>query len=106
MGIWPEGATNRNYKEPDFLFIPDRESSNRLPHFALRAPPYSHSYRVRSVVITNGQAALTQVAGEERLAKLLQRRVSHVRVTGFFVLGEFVVGVECDAPWAGEVVGL
>jgi hypothetical protein len=100
MGIWPEGATNRNYKEPDFLFIPDRESSNRLPHFALREPPYSHSYRVRSVVITNGQAALRQVAGEERLAKLLQRRVNHVRVTGFFVLGEFVVGVECDAPWA------
>ena len=42
MGIWPEGATNRNYKEPDYVFVPDKESSNRLPHFALREAPYAH----------------------------------------------------------------
>jgi hypothetical protein len=100
MGLWPEGATNRNYREPDFLFVPDRESSALLPHFVLREPPYFNTYRVRSVTVTNGLDALNEAAGTERVAKLLQRRVNHVRVTGHFVLEEFVVGVECDAPWA------
>ncbi|WP_200379964.1 hypothetical protein [Rubrivivax gelatinosus] len=100
MGVWPEGATNRNYKEPDFLFVPDQESSSLLPHFVLREPPYIKSYRVRSVTVTNGLEALNEAAGAEKVAKLLQRRVNHVRVTGHFVLVDFVVGVECDAPWA------
>jgi hypothetical protein len=100
MGIWPEGATNKNYTEPDYLFVPDKESSNRLPHFALREPPHAHDYKVNWVTITNGRDALKQAAGSERVARLLQRRVNHVRVTGAFVIGEFVVGVECDAPWA------
>lgn len=100
MGVWPEGATNRKYKEPDFLFVPDKESSALLPHFVLRDPPYFNSYRVRSVAVTNGLEALSEAAGTDRVAKLLQRRVNHVRVTGHFVLDEFIVGVECDAPWA------
>ncbi|HET9821641.1 MAG TPA: hypothetical protein VFQ16_07430 [Burkholderiaceae bacterium] len=100
MGVWPEGATNRNYKEPDFLFVPDRKSADQLPHFVLRAPPYFNSYRVRSVTVTNGLEALKDAAGNDRVLKLLQRRVNHVRVTGYFVIENFVVGVECDAPWA------
>lgn len=100
LGVWPEGATNRNYKEPDFLFVPDKESSALLPHFVLREPQYFNSYHVRSVTVTNGLEALNEAAGAEKVAKLLQRRVNHVRVTGHFVLEEFVVGVECDAPWA------
>jgi hypothetical protein len=100
MGFWPGGATNRKHNEPDYLFIPDKQTSNRLPHFALREAPYAHDYKVRWVTVTNGQAALKQAAGSDRVAKLLQRRVNHVRITGFFVIGEFVVGVECDAPWA------
>ena len=100
LGVWPEGATNRNYKEPDFLFVPDKDSSALLPHFVLRDPPYFNSYRVRSVTVTNGLDALNEAAGAERVAKLLQRRVNHVRVTGHFVLEDFIVGVECDAPWA------
>ena len=100
MGVWPEGATNRNYKEPDFLFVPDKETSAALPHFVLREPPYFNSYRVRSVTVTNGLEALKEVAGTEKVTKLLQRRVNHVRVTGHFVLEDFVVGVECDAPWS------
>jgi hypothetical protein len=100
MGIWPEGATNGNYKEPDFLFVPDKESSAQLPHFVLREPPYFNSYPVRSVTVMNGLEALKEAAGAESVARLLQRRVNHVRVTGYFVLEDFVVGVECDAPWA------
>jgi hypothetical protein len=100
MGVWPEGATNRNYREPDFLFVPDKESSALLPHFVLREPPYFNSYRVRSVTVTNGLEALKEAAGAEKVAKLLQRRVNHVRVTEHFVLKDFIVGVECDAPWA------
>jgi hypothetical protein len=100
MGVWPEGATNRNYKEPDFLFLPNKETSALLPHFVLRQPPYFNSYRVRSITVTNGLGALNEAAGAEKVAKLLQRRVNHVRVTGHFVLEEFIVGVECDAPWA------
>ena len=100
MGVWPEGATNRNYKVPDYLFVPDMESSAQLPHFVLREPPYFNSYRVTSVTVTNGLEALKEAAGADHVVRLLQRRINHVRVTGYFIIEDFVVGVECDAPWA------
>ncbi len=100
MGWWPGGAMNKNYKEPDYVLIPDKESKARLPHFLLRDPPYRHRYIVRDISVTNGSEALREAAGMEGLKRLLERRVNHVRVTGKFRLSEYVVGIECDAPWA------
>ena len=65
MGVWPEGATNKNYKEPDYLFVPDKGTAAQLPHFVLRDPPYFNSCRVRSVTVTNGLEALKHSAGND-----------------------------------------
>jgi hypothetical protein len=104
MGWWPGGATNTNYKEPEYLLIPDNESKARLPHFLLNDPPYSHSYNIRDITVTNGPAALREAVGSDSLKRLLERRVNHIRVTGKFSLSKYVVGVECDAPWARATV--
>lgn len=104
VGHWPEGATNMNYKEPEFVLVPDPESVATLPYFFLRKPPYFNRYKVRSIELLNGPGALRIAAGDERVRKLLERRVNHVRVSGHFLIEQYVVGVECDAPWAKGVL--
>lgn len=91
---------NMAYKEPDYLLVPDRGSIDQLPYFMLSEPPYFNQYKVRSIELLNGVEALRIAAGEERVRRLLQRRVNHVRVNGRFLIDQYVVGVECDAPWA------
>jgi hypothetical protein len=104
IGRWPDGATNKNYKEPDYLLIPDRKSIAMLPHFVLREPPYFNRYSVRSITLLNGPHALRESVGEEQSRRLHERRVNHVRATGRFLIEQYVVGVECDAPWAKAVL--
>lgn len=106
IGRWPgpDGATNMNYKEPDFVLVPDSESIVRLPYFFLREPRYFHRYEVRSIEMLNGASALRMAAGDEPVRKLLERRVNHVRISGRFLIEQYVVGVECDAPWARAVL--
>ena len=93
-----------NDKEPDFLLMPDRDSIAQLPYFVLREPPYFNQYKVRSIILVNGSDALRIAAGDEQLRKLLERRVNHVRTTGKFLIEQYVVGVECDAPWARAIL--
>lgn len=100
MGYWPEGATNKNYKEPEYILIPNASSKAKLPHYALKEGKFKHSYVVRHIDVQNGPAALTKAAGAEQVQRLLERRVNHVRVVGTFAIEHYVVGVECDSPWA------
>ena len=104
IGRWPEGATNVNHKEPDYLLVPDRDSVAKLPYFVLREPPYFNQYKVRSIDLVNGVDALRLAVGESQVRRLLERRVNHVRATGRFLIEQYVVGVECDAPWARAVL--
>ncbi|MDP3701619.1 MAG: hypothetical protein Q8R72_12020 [Hylemonella sp.] len=104
VGRWPAGATNLNYKEPDYLLVPDQDAAAQLPYFVLREPPYFNQYKVRSIELINGAKALRIAAGEERTRRLLERRVNHVRVSGRFLIEQYVVGVECDAPWAKAIL--
>lgn len=104
VGRWPGGATNMNYKEPDLVLVPDSESAAQLPYFFLRDPKYSHRYKVRSIELVNGLDALRIASGDESVRRLLERRVNHVRVSGRFLIEQYMVGVECDAPWARAVL--
>ena len=97
---WPLGAANRKYASPDYSLIPDRDSISRLPYFYLREPPYFNRYRVRDIEIENGAEALRIVASEQRARKLLDRKEDRVEVVGYFLISDYSVGVECDAPWA------
>jgi len=104
IGRWPDGATNRHYKDPEFVLVPDPESVEKLPYFLLRQPPYFHRYKVRYVELMNGPAALRIAAGDAPVRRLLQRRVNHVTVSGRFLMEHYTVGVECDTPWARAVL--
>ncbi len=104
IGRWPGSATNLNYKEPDYLLIPDQESVAQLPHFVLNEPPYFIRYSVRTITLLNGPEALRKAVGETEARRLRERRVNHVRVTGRFLIEQYIVGVECDGPWARAIL--
>lgn len=104
VGRWPAAATNMSDKEPDYLLIPDQASGAQLPYFVLREHPYFNQYRVRSITLLNGPQAVRLAVGEQQARRLHERRVNHVRATGRFLIEQYVVGVECDAPWARAVL--
>ena len=100
VGRWPTGATDLQYKAPDYLLIPDPSSVANLPYFSLHDPPYLNHYRVTSIELVDGEQALRKAVGDIAANRLLERRVDRVRATGAFLVEAYVVGVECDAPWA------
>ena len=101
---WTTGAMNLKEKQPEYLLIPDPVSAAQLPHFMLSAPPHLLRYNVNSILLINGVEALGLAAGEIQVRRLLERRVNHVRISGQFLIEGYVVGVECDAPWAKAVL--
>jgi hypothetical protein len=101
---WIAGTDNMNYKFPDYVLVPDTASVGKLPHFILKDPPYFLRYKVRAIDIQNGPAALRMAVGEEKVQRLINRKVSELKVTGSFLLEGYIVGVECDAPWARAAV--
>lgn len=104
VGRWPAGASAQAYKTPDYVLVPDSASVARLPYFVLKEPPYFNSYRVRTIDLENGEVALRMAVGEVKAKQLLERKVNTVRVTGAFLIEAYVVGVECDAPWARAIL--
>lgn len=104
VGRWPAGAGAVAYKAPEYLLVPDAASSAKLPYFVLREPPYFNSYRVRTIEIQNGETALRLALGQKAAGSLVHRRVNAIRASGAFLIKEYSVGVECDAPWARALV--
>ena len=100
VGRWPDGAKNSNYESPDYILVPDKIAIAKLPYFFLREPPYFNRYRVESIEIINGEVALRRAVGNADARRLLQRKVDSVSATGEFLIEGYIVGVECDAPWA------
>jgi len=101
---WPLGATDFREREPEYLLVPDQKSIQKLPYFVLREPPYFNRYKVRVISLENGKEALRRAVIAADARRLLERRVNHVRSTGLFLVEAYVVGVECDAPWARAVL--
>jgi hypothetical protein len=94
---WPGGKENEEYAEPDIALVPDAGSIAHLPHF--------QGFEVRHIDLRNGRHALFMAVGEARANALLNREVARVEARGTFVVGDYSVGVECDASWArGTVV--
>ncbi len=89
---WVGGKDNLNYQEPDYSLVPDLASARRLPHFS--------GYAVQFIELRNGLAGLELAAGKRKADQLMKRQITLVKVTGSFVVQEYVVGVECDAAWA------
>jgi hypothetical protein len=99
-GRWPAGALSKESKEPSVFFVPDRATAAALPHFTITHETGTNHYRVTVVDLLNGPEALRIAVGPEQYRRLQERRVNHVRRTGRFLIESYVVGVECDGPWA------
>ena len=104
IAVWPAGAKEMAYKEPDYLLVPNSASIAKLPHFVLHTPKRLISYKVKVIDLQNGEAALRMTFPEIEADRLLKREIDSVRVTGRFLVDSYVVGVECDAPWARAVL--
>ena len=104
VGRWSAGANNMADKSPDYLLVPDAASISKLPYFLLKEPPYFNSYKVKTIDLQNGEAALRIAVPEKDAKLLLGRKVDSVQTTGRFLVEAYVVGVECDAPWARAVL--
>lgn len=81
---------------PDFKLVPDAASIRRLPYFA--------DYPLRQIDIENGAEALRMAVGSAMATRLQSKRIRVVRAKGTFLITQYIVGVECDAPWARAVV--
>ena len=92
------------YKAPEYLLIPDTASAAKLPYFVLREPPYFNSYRVRTIEVQNGEAALRMALGAEGPDRLVRRKVNAMRANGAFLIKDYSVGLECDSAWAHDIV--
>lgn len=101
---WIGGTGSTASKAPDFVLVPDATSINQLPYFVLKDPPYFVMYKVRTIEIQNGPDALRMAVGAEKAERLIRRKMLVLKVTGSFLLERYVVGVECDAPWARAIV--
>lgn len=78
--------------EPEYLLIPDHQSRQRLPHFV--------RYGVTWIEVKNGVEALSMARGADFARRASEWQKETVKLTGAFEIDSYVVGVECDAPWA------
>jgi hypothetical protein len=104
IAVWPGGAKAMAYKEPDYMLVPDAASVAKLPHFVLHTPKQVIRYKVKAIDLQNGEAALRMTILGVQADRLLNREIDSVRATGRFLVDSYVVGVECDAPWARGVL--
>lgn len=100
IGRWPAGKENINTNTPEFLLIPDTASIKTLPYFEIRNSGKLLRYPVNSITLTNGEMALRLAVNANIANQLLQRKIDEVKATGTFVIEDYEVGVECDAPWS------
>jgi len=99
--IWVTGSLivewyGNDKSEPEYLLVPDRESKKRLPHFA--------RYSVRWIGITNGEEAFQRAGGNIVAVRGNSGDAKFSKITGSFEISNYVVGVECDSPWARAVI--
>ena len=99
--IWVTGTLlaewyGDNADQPEYLLIPDLKSSKRLPHFA--------RYGVRWVEVVNGKDAFGRAGGTRVAVRHSEGEIRTLKITGSFEVSNYVVGVDCDSPWARAVV--
>ncbi|PZP63202.1 MAG: hypothetical protein DI597_03985 [Pseudoxanthomonas spadix] len=82
-----------NGMESSYSIVPDAPSAARLPHF--------EGYDIRVIDLSNGEEALAMMLGDAQAQRLIRdRHTKRVRVHGTFVITDYEMSVECDAPWA------
>jgi len=80
----------------EYLLVPDRDSRGRLPHF--------YRYGVQWINVINGQDAFQRAGGTTVAVRKTEDEVRFAKITGSFQISNYIVGVECDAPWARAVI--
>jgi hypothetical protein len=93
---WVVGVdeTFPNTKQFRLILLPD--SAKGLPYF--------QGYPVTKIDVTNGMNALQLSAGKKVAADFASKKVMLIRAEGVYLISSYIVGVECDAPWAGATI--
>ena len=86
--VWAEATENAL----EVRLIPDQRSIKILPHF--------ERYPVRKLELVNEQETMRLTFNKTLLAKLKTKKINRIEAKGSFLIEEYIVGVECDAPWA------
>lgn len=99
--IWVTGSLivewyGNNDSKPEYLLIPDEKSKIHLPHFS--------RYRVQWIDVSNGEEAFQRAGGSLIAVRGNEDGVRFIKITGSFEISNYVVGVDCDSPWARAVV--
>lgn len=97
---WPEGSEIETPNNIEYLLVPDSASISNLPYFVLKDPPYFLRYRVKTIELQNGENALRMTVSEKQANNLLEHKTNKIKASGSFLIEAYIVGVECDAPWA------
>jgi hypothetical protein len=88
------GENDETATEDDLevLLVPSDEAVKRLPHFA--------RYPLTEIYVINDKEAIERIFGAAAALRMSQRKIHSLRARGRFLIGDYEVGVECDAPWA------
>jgi hypothetical protein len=76
----------------EMLLVPAEGTAKRLPHFA--------RYPVTEIYVANQKEAIEKIFGAAAALRFSRKEIHSLRAKGRFLIGDYEVGVECDAPWA------
>jgi hypothetical protein len=98
---WPEKVDGEDeIFNPQYLIIPDATSIAKLPYFRFKDATYLNNYPIKTIDLENGETALNLTANKRDATRFLEHEINKIEVTGKFLIESYIVGVECDSPWA------
>ncbi|MEW6563350.1 MAG: hypothetical protein AB1400_08995 [Pseudomonadota bacterium] len=89
---WLRGVDEEADNTLDIRLLPDAASIKMLPYF--------ESYPVKQIDLENETEVLKMAVESSVMTKLLHKEIKIVKAEGKFLLGNYIVGVDCNAPWA------
>ncbi len=96
---WPDGTRELHPSDKMEVSIKlDEEERKRLPYYDW--PEWKQTYIPHLVVITNPEEAVNLVFPKDLSASVLSKKVRVAKVHAKFLLGNYEIGIECDASWA------
>ena len=99
LAQWPDGDDGFHQEDKIEVSLKlDEEERRRLPYYDW--PEWSRTYIPDSIDITNPEAAVKIVFPKELSTSILKKKVHVAKVHAKFLLTDYAIGVECDAPWA------
>lgn len=100
---WPADLKHMDPRDQIEVTIKlDKNEFKHLPYYVW--PQWKRSYIPDTVDILNHDEAITMAFPKKLSVKILNKKIQLVKVHARFLLGNYHIGVECDAPWAHAIL--